>query len=98
MEIIRLNGWKMTDREAAHLYLKRKLSLPDHYGHNLDALWDCLSTDFRPKQIIIRHPERIVQQLGSYGEEMIKVFRDAAAENGSLQLSVLDGNKAERES
>ena len=52
---IKLNGSKMKDRETAHLYIKRKLSLPDYYGKNLDALWDLLSTDTSPKKIIIKN-------------------------------------------
>ena len=26
-----------------HKILKEKLELPDYYGENLDALWDCLT-------------------------------------------------------
>ena len=27
---------------ALHQYFKEVFNLPDYYGHNMDALWDCL--------------------------------------------------------
>jgi len=30
-------------REDVHEWLKQELGLPEWYGHNLDALWDCLT-------------------------------------------------------
>lgn len=95
MRNIRLNGAVMADKAAAHAYLKRKLALPGYYGNNLDALWDCLSTDFSPKTITIRHPEAIVKNLGSYGETLIQLFRDAAAANEFIQVEIENENTGE---
>ena len=88
MKEIRLNGAVMVKKAAAHAYLKRKLALPGYYGNNLDALWDCLSTDFSPKVITIRHPEAIIKNLGSYGEALIQVFLDAAAANEYIHVDI----------
>ena len=38
-----LDAMKMQTREEAHAYLKEELDLPEYYGGNLDALYDCLS-------------------------------------------------------
>jgi ribonuclease inhibitor len=92
MRNIRLNGVVMVDKAAAHIYLKRKLALPEHYGNNLDALWDCLSTDFSPKVITIRHPEAIIKNLGSYGEALIGLFLEAAAANEFIQVDIVNEN------
>lgn len=88
MKEIHLNGTKMTDKDAAHQYLKRKLELPDYYGENLDALWDCLMTDRSGKKIIIHNPETIIGNLGSYGETMLLVFREAAEENEFIEVEL----------
>jgi len=88
MKEIWLNGAKMTDRESTHAYLKRKLSLPDYYGNNLDALWDCLSTDFSPKKIIIFNTEKLRENLGSYGELIINLLREIARDNEFIKLMV----------
>ena len=86
MEIISLDGWKMTDRKAMHAYLKRELHLPEYYGNNLDALWDCLTTDFSGKMIILRDPQTVQNQLGGYGESLLRLFREAAAANPAIRL------------
>lgn len=88
MKEVRINGARMKDRGTAHTYLQLKLGLPDYYGRNLDALWDCLSTDFTPRRITIFNSATIIAQLGSYGEALLGVFQEAAAENSYLQLIV----------
>lgn len=85
---IKLNGSKMKDKETAHEYIKRKLSLPDYYGMNLDALWDLLSTDTSPKKITIKNPEMIIINLGTYGGSLLDTFREAADENQCLDVNI----------
>ena len=86
MEIIRLDGSKMTDRKATHAYLKRKLHLPEYYGNNLDALWDCLTTDFSGKMIILHDPQTVKNQLGDYGYSLVSLFKEVAAINSAIRL------------
>ncbi len=81
MKEIKLDGAKMLDKETTHAYLKEKLSLPEYYGANLDALWDCLSTDFSQKKITILNSEIIYSNLGTYGKSIIELFEDLAEEN-----------------
>ncbi|MGB7473904.1 barstar family protein [Trichococcus sp.] len=86
MEIIRLDGGKMTDRKTTHAYLKRKLHFPEYYGNNLDALWDCLTTDFSEKMIILNDPQTVKNQLGDYGYSLVGLFKEIAAVNSSIRL------------
>jgi len=86
MEIIRLEGSEMTDRKATHAYLKKKLYLPEYYGNNLDALWDCLTTDFSGKMIILHDPKAVQIKLGGYGDSLMGLFREAAAANSAIRL------------
>lgn len=43
MKQVTLNGDKITSVSDLHQTLKEQLELPDYYGENLDALWDCLT-------------------------------------------------------
>lgn len=90
MREIRLNGSKMVDHASTHAYLKRALELPDYYGENLDALWDCLATDMSGKKIIIYNPEMIRNNLGLYGESIIQLFWEVAEENECIQVEIAD--------
>lgn len=88
MQEIRLNGDKMLDKATTHAYLKEKLTLPDHYGENLDALWDCLSTDLSLKKITIYKPAALIENLGTYGESIIEIFQEVANENQYTQVEI----------
>ena len=84
MKTILLNGKKMTNKRIAHLYLKRKLSLPNHYGENLDALWDLLSTWSDELNILMYNTQYMEASLGDYGNSLINVFREATCENDRI--------------
>ena len=83
MEIIILDGKCMGDFESAHDYLGRTLRLPEYYGRNLDALYDCLCGLFTSDCIIILlNGGQMKNGLGVYGDKLIQVFEDAMGENG----------------
>jgi ribonuclease inhibitor len=90
MQEYHLDGEQMTSKEAAHLHIKQALALPDYYGSNLDALWDCLSSDFTEKIIYIRNLPAMLDQLGDYGDALMELFWEAAAANGAIQIVIED--------
>lgn len=88
MEEIFLDCNKMISKSIAHKYIKEMLKLPDYYGENLDALWDLLSTKSKMISIFVLHEQKLYENLGDYGKQLIEVFKDAADENSSIQLSL----------
>ena len=63
MELIIIDGKRMTTIEETHRYLERTLRLPPYYGHNLDALYDCLGDLSQNVYIILINGDLLRQML-----------------------------------
>lgn len=74
----------LREKAAAHEYLARTLQLPDYYGRNLDALYDCL-TALGPCTLVLTGAEALRQE-GGYGEKVLATIEDAARDNSALHL------------
>ena len=85
MKIVVLDGRKMTDRETAHTYMKKALSLPDYYGRNLDALYDCLC-EMNDVQIILTYIPEMQGNLRRYADNIINVFEAAEEKNSKISV------------
>lgn len=95
MEIILDTAW-LQEPEVAHPYLKEKLDFPEYYGHNLDALYECL-TDICEDTVL-----RLRNLTGEQGESLyfsrlLQVMQDAAEENPTLQVIVEEAEAASAE-
>ena len=75
MKYIKLDGKKI--KKHSHDYLIKKLDLPDYYGRNLDALYDCLTDIGIETQIELINSEYVSLDL-------IDTFFDAALESDFL--------------
>ena len=69
-------------------YLQRALAFPDYYGRNLDALYDMLTTWDRNTRFVLKLPAAPAVDLAPYLPRLTRVFRDAAGENGRIQLTI----------
>ncbi|EPY13126.1 MULTISPECIES: barstar family protein [Paenibacillus] len=80
-QIIELDGRLLTSITKLHDVLSEVLELPNYYGRNLDALWDCL-TESQSLPLTIRwtHYEASKRQLGNYCDELQQLFEDAKVE------------------
>lgn len=67
-------------KEEGHDYLMRALNLPDYYGRNLDALYDCLTE--------IECDIELVNAVDVDGD-IIDTFVDAADENQFLTFKIV---------
>ncbi len=54
MQTIYLDGRYYANGAAVHAALKLLLGLPDYYGANADALFDCLSERREPVNLFVR--------------------------------------------
>ncbi len=83
MKEITLDGNLLADAAQVHSYLKELLELPEYYGNNLDALYDCL-TDLENTQITITAPE----EDGAIYQKVMRVFKAATRENETLEVII----------
>ena len=72
------------DKKELHARIAAALSFPDWYGHNLDALYDCLN-EISGKVRLLEW-ETAEANLGSYGAKAKKVIATAALHNTKLDL------------
>lgn len=56
MQTLFIDGRNYADAHALHRALQRLLHLPDHYGCNADALYDCLTSRREQVNLCILHP------------------------------------------
>ena len=92
MKRIVLDAGKMTDPGALHAHLAQLLELPEYYGANLDALYDCLTELGEETEIVVPLQAADAQHLGSYGRQLLGVFKEAAEVNSCLRLEFRDGD------
>lgn len=71
---------------SVHEWLKEGLELPEHYGANLDALWDSLTGDLSLPLTILWHDDA---KLGDTYKAITDLFEEAAGELEQLQFGYL---------
>lgn len=81
-----LDGQTIETRDQLHETLKQALGLPDWYGRNLDALYDCLTDSHDLISIEFQNREALTDHLGRYARALEQVIRDAAEENGMIEV------------
>lgn len=86
MQVQILYGSSVTSKEQLHALLAERLTFPSYYGHNLDALHDCLCELSQPTQLIICERDILCDNLGSYGSQFLRVLQDSADENELLRI------------
>lgn len=79
--VLELRQSEADRHDNVHEWLKRELGLPEWYGHNLDALWDCV-TGYLPKPLKIRWVAD--SDRGERYAAIVEVFREAADQSDEI--------------
>lgn len=80
MKKIILDFCPIRTREEVHEYLEMKLDLPDYYGKNLDALYDCL-TELGEDTCVGFFETEEPHGITEYLRRVKQVMRDAEEDN-----------------
>ena len=72
-----------------HEYFKEVFNLPDYYGHNMDALWDCLDCSFEfPTTIVLKNIEKIPSEMNEATKIMLELFEDLQRDNEKVTVQI----------
>ena len=69
-----LGGCQYVDE--LHRRIKIALDFPDHYGKNLDALWDCLSCDCDVNFVSIIGSKDLAEELKPLFKKILLLFEE----------------------
>lgn len=72
-------------------YIKEKFNIPQYYGNNLSAMWDCLDGDDCPhdSKIEIYGIKYLNDKFDGYGDKIKKLFEDLPKEYGNEDIEVI---------
>ncbi|MDD5947992.1 MAG: barstar family protein [Oscillospiraceae bacterium] len=70
-----------------HRILKTTLCFPEHYGSNLDGLFDCLTDLRKPVTLVLCDFSYLQERLGDYAAKLVKVLENASAENSQFSFA-----------
>ena len=84
-----LNGKTIHSLEDLYDQLAIGLSLLKHFGRNLDALWDVLSTDVEgPFKIVWEHSGESKKFMGKDFDRVVRLFEDLQKEREDFKLKI----------
>lgn len=89
MAVVNIDGRTLKTERDLHLLLSAALDFGPYYGHNLNALWDSLSTTERPILLIWNYSLVSKSQLGSdtFGAvmELFQSLKDLDEQHGRAE-------------
>jgi ribonuclease inhibitor len=83
------NGNKIRSLDDFYDRFSSLINLPEHFGCNLDALRDVLSTDVEgPFEIIWKHAEDSRKLMGKDFDRIVKLLRELEKERDDFKLKI----------
>ncbi len=84
-----LDGKTIGSLDDLYDRLSIRLSLPEHFGRNLDALWDVLSTDVQgPFEIVWNHAGDSKMRMGRDFDRAVRLLKDLQKERDDFTLKI----------
>ena len=90
MKSVILDAKKMLKKEKMHEYFAKKFDLPEYYGRNLDALFDCLCEINEPTLIKLKNESALQDDTK---ESLTQLFRDVCSENALVKFELVKDEK-----
>jgi ribonuclease inhibitor len=72
-----LSGKTVRSLDVFYDEIARQLDFPDHFGRNLDALWDVLSADIEgPIEVVWKNPDSSRLDMGRDFDRILAVMKE----------------------
>ena len=85
---VKLQGKAIRSLDEFYDEIARKLHFPDHFGRNLDALWDVLTTDVKgPVNLMWEGADVSKKSIGKDFEKVAALLRDVEKEREDFKVS-----------
>ena len=89
MKEIVFDSSQIETMDELHEKLAEVLGFPDHYGKNLDALYDCLSGEIAlPLKIIWKNYVATRAKMGKHVAQALKVMEDFSREEPDFIVEI----------
>jgi len=90
MSTVIIKSGEFSNIDELHLLLKERLQLPEYYGNNLDALWDCLTGWIElPITLEWIGYENSRQKIGEYAVKLAKILQEAEQEIDGFKVILI---------
>ena len=84
-----LNGSTIRSLDDLYDRISTRIDLPEHFGRNLDALWDVFSADVEgPFEIIWKHADNSKKLMGKDFDRAVKLLRELEKERDDFKLKI----------
>jgi ribonuclease inhibitor len=84
-----LNGRAIRSLDDLYDQLSARLSLPEYFGRNLDALWDILSTDIAgPFEIVWKHADDSKQSMSKDFDRAVRLLQELEHARNDFKLKI----------
>lgn len=89
MKYVLMDLKRLDSMKNVHSFLEKELEFPEYYGHNLDALYDCLTDIDAPVTIILMNVPENSDALEGRLEGLLNVFESASTENSNIVVKTI---------
>lgn len=89
MKTITIDCTSVETPAVLHQLLADALQFPAYYGHNLDALYDCLTEVEEETQLTLTNWHALEYRLGDFSGKLVYVFHCATNDNADLKVFLI---------
>lgn len=94
MKYITLDFLGIKSQKQMYDYFEKVFDLPDYFGRNMDALWDCLLFWYDSETtIILKNVDALPSDLNWLTEIMLTLFDDLQTEDENITVQIVNASE-----